>query len=153
MVAVSRPLTQVLGDVVVGGSSIAVGSPTNMARICNAMISGEIKRIEIDLTIDLFSRRAINVPSILMGAIYGARTDNIELYRKIFELPEIRGIEIRVNKIDIPEVQRIHIQATEKSAMVDARNRGGGRIVIVDAKPSLEEALHAATKLGIEIVD
>lgn len=153
LVAHSRPLTQVLGDVVVGGSSIAVGSPTNMARICHAMISGEIKRIEIDLTTDLFSRRAINVPAILMGAICGSKTDNIELYHKIFELPEIRGIEIKVNKVDIPEVQRIHIQATEKSAMVDARNRGGGRVAIVDAKPSLEEALHAAARLGIEIVD
>jgi len=153
LVARSRPLTQVLGDVVVGGSSIAVGSPTNMARICHVMISGKIKRIEIDLTTDLFSRRAINVPAILMAAIYGSKTDDIELYHKIFELPEIKGIEIKVNKVDIPEVQRIHIQATEKSAMVDARNRGGGRVAIVDAKPSLEEALHAAAKLGIEIVD
>lgn len=153
LVTCSRPLTQVLGDVVVGGSSIAVGSPTNMARICHAMIYGEIKRIEIDLTTDLFSRRAINVPAILMGAICGSRTDNIELYHKVFELPEISGIEIKVNKVDIPEVQRIHIQATEKSAMVDARNRGGGRVAIVDAKPSLEEALHAAARLGIEIVD
>jgi len=153
LVARSRPLTQVLGDVVVGGSSIAVGSPTNMARICHAMIYGEIERIEIDLTTDLFSRRAINVPAILMGAVYGSKTDNIDLYHKIFELPEISGIEIKVNKVDIPEVQRIHIQATEKSAMVDARNRGGGRVAIVDAKPSLEEALHAAARLGIEIVD
>lgn len=153
LVACSRPLTQVLSDVVVGGSSIAVGSPTNMARICHAMIYGEIKRIEIDLTTDLFSRRAINVPAILMGAIYGSKTDNIELYHKIFELPEIRGIEIKVNKVDIPEVQRIHIRATEKSAMVDARNRGGGRVAIIDAKPSLEEALHVAVELGIEIVD
>ncbi len=153
LVALSRPLTQVLGDVVVGGSSIAVGSPTNMARICHAMIYGEIKRIEIDLTTDLFSRRAINVPAILMGAIYGSKTDNIELYHKIFELPEIRGIEIKVNKVDIPEVQRIRIHATETSAMVDARNRGGGRVAIVAAKPSLEEALHVAVELGIEIVD
>ena len=153
LVARSRPLTQVLGDVVVGGSSIAVGSPTNMARICHVMISGKIKRIEIDLTTDLFSRRAINVPAILMAAIYGSKTDDIELYHKIFELPEIKGIEIKVNKVDIPEVQRIRIQATKKGAMVDARNRGGGRVAIVDAKPSLEEALHAAARLGIEIVD
>jgi len=153
LVACSRPLTQVLGDVVVGGSSIAVGSPTNMARICHAMIYGEIERIEIDLTTDLFSRRAINVPAILMGAVYGSKTDNIDLYHKIFELPEISGIEIKVNKVDIPEVQRIHIYATEKSAMVDARNRGGGRVAIVDAKPSLEEALRVAVELGIEIVD
>ena len=153
LISSSRPLTQVFGDVVVGGSSIAVGSPTNMARICNEMISGKIKKIEIDLTIDLFSRRAINVPAILMGAIYGARTGNAELYHKIFELPEIKNIEVKINKVDIPQVQRIRIHATEMSAMVDAKNRGGGRVAIVDAKPSLQEALRAAEKLGIEVVD
>jgi len=152
LVASSRPLTQVLGDVVVGGSSIAVGSPTNMARVCHEMISGEIKKIEIDLTTDLFSRRAINVPAILMGAIYGAKTGDVEMYHKIFEKPEVKNIEIKINKIDLPEVQRIRIETTGKSAMVDARNRGGGRLAIVDAKPSLEEALKAAKRLGIEIV-
>jgi L-serine dehydratase len=153
MMASSRPLTKALGDVVVGGSSIAVGSPTNMARICHAMISGQIKRIEIDLTTDLFSRRAINVPAILMGAIYGARTDDAQLYHTIFELPEIKNIDIKINRVDIPEVQRIRIEATEKSAMVDAKNRGGGRVAIVDAKPSLEEALEAAQRLGIELAE
>ena len=153
LVSSSRPLTQVFGDVVVGGSSIAVGSPTNMARICHEMISGKIKKIEIDLTIDLFSRRAINVPAILMGAIYGARTDDADLYHKIFELPEIKNIEVTINKVDIPQVQRIRIEATEKSAMVDAKNRGGGRVSIVDASPSLKEALLAAERLGIEVVD
>lgn len=153
LISGSRPLTQALGDVVVGGSSIAVGSPTNMARICHAMISGKIKRIEIDLTTDLFSRRAINVPAILMGAIYGARTDDSGLYHKIFELPEIASIEIRVNKVDIPEVQRIRMEASQKGAMIDARNRGGGRVAVVDARPSLQEALLAAERLGIEVVD
>lgn len=153
LVSSSRPLTQVFGDVVVGGSSIAVGSPTNMARICHEMISGTIKKIEIDLTIDLFSRRAINVPAILMGAIYGARTDDADLYHRIFELPEIKNIEVTINKVDIPQVQRIRIEATGTSAMVDAKNRGGGRVSIVDASPSLEEALLAAERLGIEVVD
>jgi len=153
LLASSRPLTRTLGAVVVGGSSIAVGSPTNMARVCHALKSGEIKRIEIDLTTDLFSRRAINVPAILMGAIYGARTDDVELYHKIFQLLEISNIEVKVNRVDTPEIQRIRIEATGRSAMVDARNRGGGRIAIVDAQPSREDALQAAAKLGIEVVD
>jgi L-serine dehydratase len=153
LVSSSRPLTEALGDVVVGGSSFAVGSPTNMARICHAMISGKIKRIEIKLTEDLFVRRAINTPSILMGAIYGARTDDIDLYHKILKLPEIKNIEIKINKVDIPEIQRIRIETTEKSAMVDAKNRGGGRVAIIDAQPSLQEALDAAASLGIEVVD
>lgn len=148
----SRPLTRILGDVVVGGSSIAVGSPTNMARICHAMVSDTIKKIEIDLTTDLFSRRAINVPAILMAAIYGARTDDADLYHRVFELPEIKSIDVKVNRLDVPELQRIRITATEKSAMVDAKNRGGGRIAVVDAEPCLEEALKAAEELGIEVV-
>jgi len=151
LLSTSRPLTQVFGNMVVGGSSIAVGSPTNMARICHAMISGEIKKIEIDLTVDLFSRRAINIPAILMGAIFGAQTDDVEMYHHIFEKPEVKNIEIKINKVDIPEVQRIRIETDGKSAMVDARNRGGGRVAIVDARPSLEEALLAAKKLGIEV--
>ena len=88
-----------------------------------------------------------------MGAIYGARTDDAELYHKIFELPEIKNIEVKINKVDIPQVQRIRIEATETSAMVDAKNRGGGRVAIVDAKPSLKEALIAAERLGIEVTD
>ena len=139
--------------VVVGGSSIAVGSPTNMARICHEMISGEIKKIEIDLTVDLFSRRAINVPAILMGAIYGAKTDDAEMYRQVFDLPEIKNIDIRINRIDTPEVQRIRIETNGKSAMLDARNRGGGRVAIIEASPSIEKALEAADRLGIEITD
>ena len=115
LVSSSRPLTDVLGGVVVGGSSIAVGSPTNMARICHDMIQGEIKRIEIDLTTDLFSRRAINAPAILMGAIYGAETSDVEMYRSVLGLPELDSIEIKINKVDIPKVQRIRIEAAEKA--------------------------------------
>jgi len=148
----SRPLTRVFGDVVVGGSSIAVGSPTNMARICHAMITGSIKKIEIDLTTDLFSRRAINIPAILMGAIFGAQTGDVEMYHHIFGKPEIKSIEIKINQVDLPEVQRIRIETTGKSAMVDARNRGGGRVAILDAKPSRDEAVLAAKQLGIEVV-
>lgn len=153
MISSSRPLTKILGDVVVGGSSIAVGSPTNMARICHELISGKIKKIEIDLTMDLFSRRAINIPAILMGAIYGSKTDDAEMYKKIFELPEIKKIDVHINRIDTPEVQRIRIKTTGQSAMLDARNRGGGRVAIIDAEPSMEQALQAAEKLGIEIAD
>jgi len=153
MLKVARPLTGVLGDVVVGGSSMAVGSPANMARICHAMTSGVIRKIEIDLTIDLFSRRAINVPAILMAAIYGTKTGDAEMYKKVLDLPEIKNISVRINKIEEPQVQRIRIQAEGKSAMLDARNRGGGRVAIIHAEPSVEEAVKTAKKLGIEVTD
>jgi L-serine dehydratase len=148
----ARSITNVFGDVVVGGSSIAVGSPTNMARICHEMISGKIKKIEIDLTTDLFKRRAINIPAILMAAIYGSRTDDAKMYQEVFKRPEYKSIEIKLNHVETPEVQRIRIQATNKSAMVDAKNRGGGRVAIIGAEPSIEEALAAAQRLGIEVI-
>jgi len=153
MLKVSRPLTGVLGDVVVGGSSMAVGSPANMARICHAMTSGAIRKIEIDLTVDLFSRRAINVPAILMAAIYGTKTGDASMYKKVLDLPEIKNISIKINKIEEPQVQRIRIEAEGKSAMIDARNRGGGRVAIIHAEPSVEEAVKTAKELGIEVAD
>jgi hypothetical protein len=36
--------------------------------------------------------------------------------------------------------------------MLDSRNRGGGRITIVDSAPSKEMAIKEAKKLGIVIV-
>jgi L-serine dehydratase len=151
MVIQSSSITRTLGDVVFGGSSMAVGSPTNMGRVCHEMVKGEITHIRIELTIDLFSRRAINVPGILMGALYGANTEDIESYRKVVADVLQRGIPVELIQVAEPEVQRIWLQTKEGSAMVDSRNRGGGRLAIVDALPSREEALVAAKRLGIVV--
>jgi L-serine dehydratase len=152
MMSTSSPLTQTLGDVVVGGSSIAVGSPTNMARIAHALKRGKISKIEIELTKDLYSRRAINVPAILMGAVFGSHTSDGDMYAKVMDMPEVRGIDISLKEVTEPEVQRIRIQADERSVFLDSRNRGGARVAIVDATPSRDEALAAARTLGIQIV-
>lgn len=152
MMASSRPLTQTLGEVVVGGSSIAVGSPTNMARIAHALKRGRISKIEIELTKDLYSRRAINVPAILMGAVFGSHTSDGEMYAKVMDTPEVKAIDISLKEIAEPEVQRIRIQAEDRSVWIDARNRGGARVAIIDANPSRDEAVAAARKLGIQIV-
>lgn len=151
MVIQSSSITRTLGDVVFGGSSMAVGSPTNMGRVCHEMVKGEITHIRIELTLDLFSRRAINVPGILMGALYGANTEDIESYRKVVADVLQRGIPVELIQVAEPEVQRIWLQTKEGSAMVDSRNRGGGRLAIVDALPSREEALAAAKRLGIVV--
>ena len=151
MVIQSSSITRTLGDVVFGGSSMAVGSPTNMGRVCHEMVKGEITHIRIELTIDLFSRRAINVPGILMGALYGANTEDIESYRKVVADVLQRGIPVELIQVSEPEVQRIWLQTMGGSAMVDSRNRGGGRLAIVDARPSREEALAAAKRLGIVV--
>lgn len=152
MMASSRPLTQTLGDVVVGGSSIAVGSPTNMARIAHALKRGRISRIEIELTKDLYTRRAINVPAILMGAVFGSHTSDGEMYAKVMDTPEVRAIDISLKEVAEPEVQRIRILADERSVWLDSRNRGGARVAIVAADPSRDEAVAAARSLGIQIV-
>ncbi len=147
----ANPIINPFGEAVVGGSSIAVGSPTNMGRIAHELYEGEIKKISIGLTTDLFARRAINVPGILMGAVLGASTKDIEAYRQVLKEVVQKGIEIEIYKIEAPEVQRIAIEATKSEAMVDSLNRGGGRIKLVGAKPSLEKAIQAAEKLGIKL--
>ena len=151
MARAARPLSQCLGDVVVGGSSLAVGSPSNMSRICHALVEGTISRIDIELTTDLFVRRAINTPSMLMAAVLGARTDDIVNYKRILESPELSNIAVSITEAKEPEVQRIRITASGKSAYIDARNRGGGRVHIVAAEPSVEAAKAAAEKEGIHI--
>ncbi len=152
MVSEGGSVTRALGDVVFGGSSMAVGSPTNMGRIVHEMVKGDITGIRIELTTDLFSRRAINVPGILMGALYGTSTDDIESYRKAVTDVIRRQIPVELIQTEEPEVQRIRLQGKERGAMVDSRNRGGGRLAIVDAFPSREEALAAAKRLGIVVV-
>jgi len=147
----ANPIISPFGEAVVGGSSIAVGSPTNMGRIAHELYQGEIKRISIGLTTDLFARRAINIPGILMGAVFGASTNDIKMYHKVLKEISKMDIEVKIYQIDEPEVQRVAIEATQKDAMVDALNRGGGRIKLVDAKPSLKEAFLAAQRLGIKV--
>lgn len=147
----SMPLSKCLGDVVVGGSSLAVGSPSNMSRICHALVKGKITAIDIELTTDLFVRRAINVPSMLMAAVAGARTDDIDMYKSILTRPELKDIVVTVTEVKEPEVQRIRITASERSAYIDARNRGGGRVRIVAAEPSVEAAREAAALENIHI--
>jgi L-serine dehydratase len=153
LIETANPIIAPFGDAVVGGSSIAVGSPTNMGRIAHELIKGEIKKISIGLTTDLFARRAINIPGILMGAILGASTDDVESYRQVLKEVSERGIDIEMYRIDEPEVQRITIETTNVSGMVDSLNRGGARLKLVDAQPSLREAKLAAKRLGIKLAE
>lgn len=147
----ANPLISPFGEAVVGGSSIAVGSPTNMGRIAHELFKGEIKRISIGLTTDLFARRAINIPGILMGAVLGASTKDIKAYHSVLREVSKKGIEVEITEIKEPEVQRISIEATEGNAVIDSLNRGGGRLRLVDARPSLSEAVRAAERLGIKL--
>ena len=146
------PISHPFGDIVIGGSSIAVGSPTNMGRIAHELIEGKIKEIKIELTYDLFVRRAISIPGILMGAVFGAKTDDIKAYKNIVNYVKEKGIKITIKKAEEPEIQRIFIKTNCGDYMVDSKNRGGGRITIINAIPSKEKAAAAAKKLGIVVV-
>lgn len=149
----SNPISKPFGTAVVGGSSQAVGSPTNMGRIAHELISGDIKKITIELYPELFSRRGTNVPGILMGAVLGASTKDVDAYRFVMETVIQSSIEIEVKELAVPQIQKITVETTEGMFVVDTRNRGGGRIHLVDATPSLQAAHDAATKLGIEAVE
>lgn len=141
------------GDVVVGGSSQAVGSPANTARIAHALVEGKITKITIELYPELFARRAINVPSVVMCGVYGTATDDAKTYKDVMDRVKADGIEVEIREIDEYQVQKVTLEASGKGAMVKALNRGGARLVLVESSAGKEKALEAAKKLGIVVVE
>ncbi len=142
-----------LGDAVVGGSSQAVGSPTNAARIAHELAKGKIRKVTVELYPELFARRSINIPGVLMGAVYGASTSDYEMYNKSVQMVKDDGIEVDIQEGTEHAIQKITIETDQMTCMVDTLNRGGGRLVLRDASPSLEEAREAAKRLGIVVVE
>ncbi|MDP4159297.1 MAG: serine dehydratase [Bacillota bacterium] len=153
LAAKANSIIKPFGEAVVGGSSQAVGSPTNTARIAHALTKGEIKGVKIDLYPELFARRGINVPGILMGAVLGASTDNGKAYKDIIRQVREKKIKVEINQVNESQLQRVTIEATKQGSMVEALNRGGARVVLKKATPSLEEARKAAQRLGIVLAD
>lgn len=153
LAAHANSIVKPFGDAVVGGSSQAVGSPTNTARIAHALAEGKITGVKVELYPELFARRGINIPGVLMAAVHGAGTDNAELYRKIMEEVQSSKLSVEIVEVNEPQMQRVTIYATGSNSMVEALNRGGGRLVIKSALPSVEQAKAKACKLNIDIVD
>ncbi len=148
----ANSIVKPFGQAVVGGSSQAVGSPTNAGRIANGLSKGEIKKIKVELYPELFARRGINIPGVLMGAAFGASTADGKSYKEAVQKVNEAGIEIEILETDIPQIQRVTIETTEGTFMLDSLNRGGARLVIRDALPSVEEAQKIAKDLGIVVV-
>jgi len=148
----ANPIIKPFGTAVVGGSSQAVGSPTNTGRLAHYLAKGTIKRVVIDLYPELFARRGINIPGILMGAVYGASTADGAMYKEVMDKVKADGVEVVINQVEEHQLQRVTVEATERNSMVDARNRGGGRLALVKVEPDLDECLELASKLQIEIV-
>lgn len=149
----ANSIVKPFGTAVVGGSSQAVGSPTNTGRIAHFLAKGEIKKVTIELYPELFARRGINVPGVLMAAVFGAATDNGILYREIMDKVKEKGIEVEILQSDVPQMQKVTIETTEGKAVVEALNRGGGRLALVSAFPDQEQARQIAKRYNIEIVD
>lgn len=149
----ANSIVKPFGTAVVGGSSQAVGSPTNTARIAHFLVTGEVKKVTIELYPELFARRGINVPGILMAAVYGAATDNSILYREIMDKVKEKKIEVEILQSDVPQMQKITIETTEGKSVIEALNRGGGRLALISAFPDMVEARKIAKRNEIEIVD
>ncbi len=147
----TSPITHTYGDAVVGGSSQAVGSPTNAGRIAHELAKGTIKKIKIELYPELFARRAINIPGVLMGAAFGAKTSDYDAYNKSVYMVKDAGIEVEIVENHEPQIQKVTITTDEMTCFVDTLNRGGGRLVLRDAS-DLEAAKEAAKRLGIVTV-
>ena len=149
----ANPITRPFAEAVVGGSSQGVGSPTNCARIAHFLAKGEVRKVKIELYSELFARRAINVPGILMAAVDGAGTSVADAYKVSLDKVKERGIEVEIVEVKEPSVQRVTVEATEGNGMVDSLNRGGARLVLRDAYPSVEQAREIAEKLDIVLID
>lgn len=149
----ANSIVKPFGQAVVGGSSQAVGSPTNAARVAHYLAKGKITKVIVELYPELFARRGINVPGILMGACFGAHTGDGQMYHEVMAKVREAGIEVEIREVDEPQLQRITVIASQQSSMVESLNRGGGRIVIRDARPSKEAALKAAEDLEIVVTD
>jgi len=148
----ANPIVKPFGTAVVGGSSQAVGSPTNTGRLAHFLAKGKINKVTIDLYPELFARRGINIPGILMGAVYGASTADGQMYKEVMGRVKEDGVEVVINQVDEYQLQRVTIEASEGGSIVDARNRGGGRLALVHAEPDIDRCRELATSLQIEIV-
>ncbi|MBW1636785.1 MAG: serine dehydratase [Deltaproteobacteria bacterium] len=148
----ANPIVKPFGTAVVGGSSQAVGSPTNTGRLAHFLAKGKISKVVIDLYPELFARRGINIPGILMGAVYGASTADGLMYKEVMDRVKNEGIEVVINQVDEYQLQRVTIKASEEGSVVDARNRGGGRLALVHAEPDISRCRKLANSLQIEIV-
>jgi len=141
------------GEVVVGGSSQAVGSPANTARLAHALARGPVTKIIIELYPELFARRAINVPAIIMSGAYGVDTQDALGYKTVMERTRAEGLEVEIKETPEYQVQKISLETPNGLVYVKALNRGGARLALVDSSAGRDQALAAAAKLGLVVVD
>lgn len=146
-------ITTPFADAVVGGTSEGVGSPTNCARLAHFLAKGEVKKVRVEFCSEMFARRTINIPGVLMAAVNGSGTDDAKGYETILAEVQEKGIEVEVVEVDEPQVQKVIITASEKDSYVDTLNRAGARLVLRAASAPREEVEALAKKLNIVIIE
>ena len=89
-----------------------------------------------------------------MGAVYGCSTSDYKTYEVAVERVKADGVKVNIVRGEEYQIQKVTL-VTDKgnSVMVDTLTRGGGRLVLRNATPSLEKAQEAAKKLGIVVVE
>ena len=119
----------------------------------NIVKDEKVTEITIELYPELFARRTINIPGVLMGAVYGCSTSDYETYEKSVDMVKADGIKVNIVEGHEPSIQKVTI-TTDKgnTVFVDSLNRGGGRLVLRDAS-DLAAAKAAAERLGIVTVE
>lgn len=146
-------ITSPFADACVGGTSEGVGSPTNCARLAHFLAKGRVTKVRVEFCPEMFARRTINMPGVLMAAVNGCGTDDAKSYETILEEVKARGIEVEVLEVDVPQLQKVTVYATEQDSFVDSLNRAGARLVLRDASAPREEVEALAKKLNIVIID
>jgi len=158
LAAKSRSILNPFGLAVVGGSSQAVGSPTNTGRIAFALAQRQgLKKpakVLIELYPELFLRRGINIPGILMAALYGSDTSDGATYRTVMDRVTKERVAVEIRMVsDRPQLQKVTVSYENGEVMVAALNRGGARLVLLESSAGLEAAREVAQALGIEVVE
>lgn len=152
MAARARSILAPFDKPVAGGSSQAVGSPANTARLAHFLSKGTIRSVAIELAPELFARRAINIPSVLAAAILGSAPGDSGAREGIFAHIDRSGVKVTIQRSQRAGMQQVAIQADRQNASVTADNLGGSRIRLREALPSRAEALRVASQLEIEVI-
>jgi L-serine dehydratase len=75
------------------------------------------------------------------------------MYNQSVDRVKEMGIAVEIKEGSEYGIQKITIETDAMTCMVNTLNRGGGRLVLRDASPSLAEAKASAEKLGIVLVE
>lgn len=148
----ARSILRPFDEPVAGGSSLAVGSPANTARLAHYLARGRIRSVRIEMSPGMFDRRALNTEAVLAAAIFGSAPGDTDARKDIFRHMEKQGIKAEIMRVDQSGLVCVSIRTDGTDSMVAAENLGGGRIRVLDFEPSDADISSLASGLKIEFV-